>query len=87
MTPINYFLTVFCAPWQYKITQAAVTQATSQETLEGETQWTDDVCHLHHHKVTRNQSPAVISTESMTDRDSTFRCANPAILQGMNHVC
>lgn len=90
MTPRNYLLTAFCAPWQYKITQAAVTQATSRETLEGETQWTDEdgyVCHLRHHKVIRSQSPAVTSTESMTDRDSTFRCANPAILQAMNHFC
>lgn len=90
MTPLNYLLTVLCAPWQYKITQAAVTQATSRDTLEGETRWTDEdghVCHLRHHKVIGNQSAAVISTESMADRDSTFRCANPAILQAMNHFC
>lgn len=65
MTPLNYLLTVFCAPWQYKITQAA------------EMQWTDEdghVCHLRHHKVIGNQSAAVISTESVADRDSTFRC-------------
>lgn len=41
-------------------------------------QWTDEdghVCHLRrHHKVIGNQSAAVISTESVADRDSTFRC-------------